>query len=47
MLDSSDGQDLKGKIVFIRAADPGYDFLFQKESPDLLPSLAARIPIWR
>lgn len=30
VLDSSDGQDLKGKIVFIRAADPGYDFLFSK-----------------
>ena len=29
VLDSSDGH-LKGKIVFIRAADPGYDFLFSK-----------------
>lgn len=25
-----DGQNMEGKVVFIRAADPGYDFLFSK-----------------
>lgn len=30
VLDGTKGQEFFGKIVFIRAADPGYDFLFSK-----------------
>lgn len=29
-MEGIDGQNLEGKIVFLRAADPGYDFLFSK-----------------
>ena len=30
IMDDIDGRELEGKIVFIQAADPGYDFLFAK-----------------
>lgn len=30
LMNSTDEQDFEGKIVFVRAADPGYDFLFSK-----------------
>lgn len=30
-LDDVDGQGLEGKIVFVKAADPGYDFLFSSK----------------
>lgn len=30
LMDDIDGRELEGKIVFIQAADPGYDFLFAK-----------------
>lgn len=30
LMNDMEGRDLEGKIVFIRAADPGYDFLFAK-----------------
>lgn len=29
-LDGLDGRKIEGRIVFVRAADPGYDFLFSK-----------------
>lgn len=36
VMDVSDKQELEGKIVFIRAADPGYDFLFSKKIGGLI-----------
>lgn len=30
IMNGMEGQEVEGKIVFIRAADPGYDFLFAK-----------------
>ena len=30
IIDDTDRQDFEGRIMFIRAADPGYDFLFSK-----------------
>ena len=30
VMEGTDGQGVEGKIVFLKAADPGYDFLFSK-----------------
>lgn len=36
IIDVADRQEFEGKIVFIRAADPGYDFLFSKRIGGLI-----------
>lgn len=36
IIDDADIQDFEGKIMFIRAADPGYDFLFSKRIGGLI-----------
>lgn len=36
VMDVSDKQELEGRIVLIRAADPGYDFLFSKKIGGLI-----------
>ena len=36
VMDDAGGQEFEGKIVFIKAADPGYDFLFSKRIGGLI-----------
>ena len=45
--DDAGAVDVADKIVVIPKADPGYDWIFAKESGALLRSMVVLHPIWR